>query len=64
MSVRYFIENILLYNDKDTILVSPKDGEWVKYHNLEEELLNYNVENVSCVPDCFTGRQIWHIYLW
>ena len=64
MSVRYLVENVLLTHNWDDILVSIEDGVWIKYDELNEEQLNLNVENISCLPDCFSGKQFWHIYCW
>ena len=64
MTVRYLVENILLINNWDDVMVSPEDGKWVKYNELNDDQLNLNIENISCMPDHFGGKQIWHIYCW
>lgn len=63
MSLKYFIEEILLIDPKDKIEVSPNHEEWVDWETIknDDEIASRDIVNISCD---FNSNKIWSIWLW
>ena len=65
MSLRYVVENMLIYNDRDDIVVHIESDKTINYKQIEDEsILEQDVVNIGCIYDPFKNKKIWNLYLW